>query len=105
MIDIQICHEYIDTKVLLNLNRVSVQIKTYLMNNLSFNFIININVLNKKNINFLLTRQALKIKNIEISLCYVSSSSMKINNYDYYIFYHFITYTNSHNIISSNIRK
>ena len=72
IINIQICNEYINTKVLLNSNKISVQIKIYLINNFQLNFIINMNVLNKNDINFLLIRQALKIKNIEILLCYIS---------------------------------
>ena len=75
IVDIQICDKYINTKVLLNLNKISVQIKTYLINNFQSSFIINMNVLNKNNINFLLIRQTLKIKNIEILLCYTSSTS------------------------------
>ena len=75
MTDIQVCDEYIDTKILLNSNKISVQIKAYLMNNFQSDFIINMNVLNKNDINFLLIRQTLKIKDIEISLCYISSVS------------------------------
>ena len=33
MIDIQICDEYINTKILLNSNKIFVRIKTYLINN------------------------------------------------------------------------
>ena len=75
MIDIQICNEYIDTKVLLNFNKISIQMKVYLIDNLQSNFIINMNILNKNDINLLLTRQVLKIKDIEILLCYVSLTS------------------------------
>ena len=79
--------------------------KTYLVNNLPFDLIIDMNVLNRRDINLLLTRQALKVEDIEIPLCYASPPPMKINNYDHYISYHFMTHTNSHDITSSNTRK
>ena len=72
MINIQICNEYIDTKILLSFNKIFIQMKIYLIDNFQSNFIINMNVLNKNDMNFLLIRQALKIKNIEILLCYIS---------------------------------
>ena len=56
IIDIQICDEYIDTKVLLNSNKILIQMKIYLIDNFQSGFIININVLNKNDINSLLTR-------------------------------------------------
>ena len=110
IVDIQICDKYINTKVLLNLNKISVQIKTYLINNFQSSFIINMNVLNKNNINFLLIRQTLKIKNIEILLCYTSSTSFtsfitQSNVYINWIFYHFMIYTINYNITLSYIRK
>ena len=71
---IQVCDEYIDTKVLLNLNKIFIRMKAYLVDNFQSSFIININVLNKNDINLLLIRQALKIKDIEILLCYTSST-------------------------------
>ena len=76
--DIQVCDEYIDTKILLDSNKIPVRIKTYLVNNLQSDLIIDMNVLNKDDIDLLLTCQALKIKDIEISLCYTSSIESKI---------------------------
>ena len=101
--DIQVCDEYIDTKILLDSNKIPVRIKTYLVNNLQSDLIIDMNVLNKDDIDLLLTCQALKIKDIEISLCYTSSIESKI--YINWIFYHFMTHTNSHDITPLITRK
>ena len=85
--------------MLLNFNKVFVTIKIYLIKNLQFDFIIDMNVLNKNDIDFMLSRKSLKVKNIDISLCYASSPSSKKTNNHY--FYHFMT----HDITFSYTRK
>ena len=98
----KVLNKYIEKKMLLNFNKILVTIKVYLIKNLQFDFIIDMNVLNKSDIDFMLNRKSLKVKNIDILLCYAfSSSSKKIN----YYFYHFMTYTNKRNIIFLYIRK
>ena len=52
----QILDQYIEYNVLLDLNRIPVSIKVYLINELQFDLIINMNVLNKNNIDLLLSR-------------------------------------------------
>ena len=102
--------------MLLDLNRISISIKIYLMNNLQSDLIIDMNVLNKDDIDLLFSRQALKIKNIEISLCYTSSSSSvnqsncfisSVNEYEKnYYFYHFVAcHTNDDDVIKQKTRK
>ena len=114
--NMQILNQYINQKMLLNFNKISVFIKIYLINNLQFDLIINMNVLNKNNIDFLLNRQALKVKNIEISFCYTSSplSINKnncfislINKYkkNYYFYYFIVDYTNNDNVTKQKTRK
>ena len=56
VIDMQILNQYIEQKMLLNLNKIFIFMKTYLMNNFQFDLIINVNVLNKNDIDFLLSR-------------------------------------------------
>ena len=113
--NMQMLNEYIEQKVLLNSNKISVFIKTYIVNSLKPNFIINMNVLNKENIDFMLSRQTFRVKNIKISLCYVSSSidkiidkisyeaSYKIENY--YFYYFVVDLLNINNVNALNIKK
>ena len=53
---IQILNQYIKQNVLLNFNKISMFIKIYLINELQFELIININVFNKNNIDLLFNR-------------------------------------------------
>ena len=78
----QICHECIEQKILLNFNKFSIKIKTYLINRLQLNLIIDMNVLNRDNINFQFNRNMFVIKKINVFLRY---STMKIQT-----FYHFV---------------
>ena len=110
--EMQIVDQYINTKILLSFNKILVQIKIYLINNLQSNFIIDINVLNRDNIDLLLNRKSLRIKNIEILLCYTFLSLTK--EFNYYIFYYFainytnnfiVDYINNYNVTQSKQRK
>ena len=101
IINMQQCKKYIEKKMFLNFCKIVVRVKTYLIKNFKFDFIIDMNVLNKNDIDFLFTRQILKIKNIEIFLYYVSSSSSKI----FTLYYFVVVYTNENDVISSNIHK
>ena len=116
--NMQVLNQYIDQKVLLSFNRISVFIKVYLMNNLQLDLIINMNVLNKNDIDFLLSRQALRVENIEILLCYTSPSfSINKSNcfifsvneykeYENYYFYHFVAdHTNNSDVTKQKTRK
>ena len=78
----QICDECIEQEILLNFNKFSIKIKTYLVNCLQSNLIIDMNVLNRDDMNFQLNRNMLVIKNVNVFLRY---SSMKIQT-----FYHFV---------------
>ena len=99
VVDMRILNKYIEKKMLLNFNKISVIIKVYLIKSFQFDFIIDMNVLNKDDIDFMLSRKLLKIKNIDISLCYALSFSSKKTNSHY--FYHFMT----HDIFFSYTRK
>ena len=133
VVEMQIFDQYIKQKMLLNSNKILIQIKTYFVNDFQLDFIINTNVLNKENIDFLLNRRVFRVKNIEISLIYISFSIndnainyfineiiymknineiineiddfMSKNEYENY-FYHFVVfYTNNNNVIKSKTRK
>ena len=102
--EMQIVDQYINTEILLNFNRIFVQIKVYLVNNLQLELIIGMNVLNKGDIDLLFSRQSLRVGNIEISLCYTFSSMT--GGFSYYISYYFIAgHTNSYNVTQSKQRK
>ena len=133
VVDMQIFDQYIEQKMLLNSNKVFIQIKTYFVNSFQFDFIIKTNVLNKENIDFLFNRRVFRVKNIEISLIYISFSIndnainhfineiiymknineiineiddfMSKNEYESY-FYHFVIFhTNNNDVIKSKTRK
>ena len=100
----QILNQYIETKMLLSLNRISIRIKTYLVNNLQPDLIIDMNILNRGDIDLLLSRKSLRIKNTEIPLCYTPSSITE--GFSYYTSYYFIAgHTNSHDVTRPKQRK
>ena len=78
----QICDECIEQEILLNFNKFFVKIKTYLINHLQSNLIIDMNVLNRDDMNFQLNRNMFVIKKMNVFLRY---SSVKIQT-----FYHFV---------------
>ena len=71
----QICDECIEQKILLNFNKFSVKIKTYLINHLQSELIIDMNVLSRDDMNFQFNRNMLVIKKMNVFLRY---SSMRI---------------------------
>ena len=82
IVEQQICDECIEKKILLNFNKFPIKIKTYLIDRLQSNLIIDMNVLNRDDIDFQLNRNMLVIKKMNVSLRY---SPMKTQT-----FYHFV---------------
>ena len=78
----QICDECIEQEILLDFNKFSVKINTYLIDRLQSDLIIDMNVLDRDDMNFQLSRNMFVIEEIDVLLRY---SSMKIQT-----FYHFV---------------
>lgn len=102
----QILNQYIEQQILLNFNKIFVQIKIYLIDNLKSNLIIDINVLNKENMNLMFTRQILKMKDIEISLYYILSSKRHITIYQsYHFMINALNFNKKHAHFSKNVQS
>ena len=82
VIEQQICDECIEQEILLNFNKFSIKIKTYLVDRLQLNLIIDINVLSRDDIDIQLNRNMLVIEEMNVLLCYSSTKSQT--------FYHFV---------------
>ena len=95
VVEQQICDECIEQEILLDFNKFSIKIKTYLIDRLQSDLIIDMNVLNRDDIDIQLNRNMLVIEEVNVLLRY---SWVKIQT-----FYHFIIC----NIIKSiqNIRN
>ena len=82
VVEQQICDECIEQEILLNLNKFSIKIKTYLIDRLQSDLIIDMNVLNRDDIDIQLSRNMLVIEEVNVFLRY---SSVRAQT-----FYHFI---------------
>ena len=83
----QVINEYIEQDVLLSSKKISLSIKTYLVNNLLSDLIIDMNVLSRHDVNLQHDNKILKINDIEISLIYAASEDNK------YISFHYASFT------------
>ena len=72
-------NEYIDQKILLNFNKISLKFKIYLINDFQSNFIIDMNVIDRNDIDFFINKNIFKIDDTKISFAYAFIDFIKVS--------------------------